>query len=139
MTDKKVTGYDIGYLGEIIVAGELLSRGIPTRFGGPADLLIHGDDETGIPVEVKTSRSHRYRIDSPRPGYSFRFRRRQDRDPGEFFICLCLDNNLPVNPNVFIIPRHALNGNKIITIPSDPQSYAGKWSPWLNQWDLLKL
>lgn len=123
---------DLGMMGEQFVAGIMVTKGIPVRAGGPADLVIHGD----TPVEIKMARLRPYKA-GRQPGYQFCVEREgRSGLAAPILILICWrEGDTPV---FFVIPESQVNGVKRITITSeDPFSYSGKWAAWRNRWDLL--
>lgn len=127
-----ITPHDLGAFGEAYAAGRLTMLGVPVRRGGPADLLIHGD----TPVEIKISRCRP--INDHLHGYQFSIHRDgRDGLQAPFIILICWRQPWIDSP-VFVIPAPEITRLKCISIPNPPETYRGRYSQWLNTWDLLQ-
>lgn len=134
ISDQEISPQALGHLGEIYLAGQLVDRGAVVSTAGPADLLVND-----IPVEVKTARFRPYRSKpNRRLGYQFCIRR--DGRHGlraPFLVLICWTDPPYRRCPIFIVPDYELNGHLKLTIPNDPEKYAGRWARWLDLWELI--
>jgi len=95
-----------------------------------SDIIVNG-----VSVEVKGSKPYSYNGTSHRLGFGFAIKRSTGNMIGcEIVLCLCVSDPI----DVFVIPRVDLGNAHFIAIPNpNPSAYRGKWSKFLNRFDLL--
>lgn len=117
----------VGAAGEVAVARALEAQGYRVDISHHAkrgDLLVFAAHDRILTIEVKTSRSSRV-------GWQFTlYKHWQGRECADhrftdLVICLCLYPSGLAVP--FVIPTRVIADQHTLKIPSDPDTYAGKW------------
>jgi hypothetical protein len=122
--------YDLGCYGEWFAAQLLESLGLRVERGkgGGADLVVEG-----IRVEVKIARYRLYK--EGRRGYQFCLRRDGRRGVcADVVLLICFSGGRAV---FFVVPAEELGSYKKVTIPGPPDRYSGRWSLFVERWDIL--
>ena len=140
---------DFGSRIEFAVAKQLRSRGYSVSVVGShgADLKVTSPDYSGVEVTVEVKGSHLTKYASGRIGYQFILFKKgySARIIEDLLVLVCLNDQEPSLSggqivSWLIIPRSEFgNLNKIGLGQADLRRYTGRWSRFIDRWDLLPL
>lgn len=124
-----------GHKYEILTAARLTDLGYQVVLHDDTSDREHDLIVNGLAVEVKGSKPYPVTGIRHRLGFGFAIKRiNGDATTCDIMVLMCLVDPLAL----FIIPRVDLNGAHFIAIPNqDPREYKGKWSSYLDRFDLL--